>query len=81
MNTESDTYQAIWNIQLPNGNTVTGIINSKEPLEMDEWMGRIEDAVADAVDVGSYHMAVQIGGIINKLWTVRVKRKAFIYPF
>jgi hypothetical protein len=81
MSTESDTYQAIWDIKLPNGNTVTGIINSMEPLEMDEWMERIEDAVTDAVDVGSYHMTVQIGGIINKLWTVRVKRKASICPF
>jgi hypothetical protein len=81
MSTESDTYQAIWEIKLLNGNTVTGIINSLEPLEMDEWMERIESAVADAVDVGRHNITVQIGGIINKLWTVQVKRKASIYPF
>ena len=81
MSTESDTYQAIWDIKLPNGNTVTGIINSMEPLEMDDWMKRIEDAAADAVDVRRHNITVQIGGIINKLWTVQVKRKASICPF
>ena len=81
MSIESDTYQAIWEIKFPNGNTVTGIINSLEPLEINEWMERIESAVADAVDVGRHNITVQIGGIINKLWTVQVKRKASICPF
>jgi hypothetical protein len=48
---------------------------------MSEWQNRIERAVADGVDVGSYDLEVQIGPLLEKKWTVHVKRTAQIVPF
>lgn len=72
--------QAIWRIVTADRD-ISGIINKLEPLDLNGWMECIERAVADAVDVGSYDLEVQIGPLLEKKWTVHVTRKAQIVPF
>jgi hypothetical protein len=72
--------QAVWRV-VTKDRDISGIINSVEPLDMNEWQNRIERAVAEGVDVGSYDLEVQIGSLLEKKWTVHVKRVAQIVPF
>lgn len=72
--------QAVWRV-VTKDRDISGIINSVEPLDMNEWMQRIERAVAEGMDVGSYDLEVQIGPLLEKKWTVHVRRVAQIVPF
>ena len=72
--------QAVWRVVTADRD-ISGIINSVEPLDMNEWQNRIERAVAEGVDVGSYDLEVQMGPFLEKKWTVHVKRTAQIVPF
>lgn len=72
--------QAVWRV-VTKDRDISGIINSVEPLDMNEWMQRIERAVAEGIDVGSYDLEVRIGPLLEKKWTVHVTRKAQIVPF
>jgi hypothetical protein len=78
MNTE--LHQAVWLVRTKDRD-ISGVINSVEPLDMREWQERIERAVAEGVDVGSYDLEVQIGPLLEKKWTVHVRRVAQIVPF
>lgn len=76
----AETHQAIWRV-VTKDRDISGIINSVEPLDLNEWMQRIERAVAEGLDIGSYDLEVQIGPLLEKKWTVHVTRKAQIVPF
>ena len=77
---KKETHQAIWRV-VTKDRDISGIINSVEPLDMNEWMQRIERAVAEGVDVGSYDLEVRIGPLLEKKWTAHVQRVAQIVPF
>ena len=72
--------QAVWRV-VTKDRDISGIINSVEPLNMNEWMQRIERAVAEGLDVGSYDLEVRLGPLLENKWTVHVTRKAQIVPF
>ena len=73
--------QAIWEVATRTG-IITGIINNPEPLGMSEWIDRIERSVADALtEVGTYDLNVRIGPLLEKSWTVHVRRVAQVSPF
>ncbi len=77
---EQETHQAIWTAETAD-RQITGIINSIEPLDMSEWMERLEMAMENELDIGSYDVQVQFGPILQKKWHVIVRKHAALTPF
>ena len=73
--------QVSWTLTDKHGNLKHAVLNQLEPLSMSEWQERIEQSVADAVDVGSYDLDVQFGPLLKLKWHVAVERVATIVPF
>ena len=73
--------QATWSLVDKHGNTKAGVMNSLEPLTLQQWQERIAESVADAVDAGSYDLDVQFAELLKLKWHVVVRRVADVTPF
>ena len=71
----------MWSLIDSDNKAVASVMNSLEPLSMQQWQERIEQSVAEAVDAGSYDLDVQFAELLKLKWHVTVKRVAEVTPF
>lgn len=71
----------MWSLIDSDNKTVASVMNSLEPLSMQQWQERIAQSVAEAVDAGSYDLDVQFAELLKLKWHVTVKRVAEVTPF
>ena len=71
----------MWSLIDSDNKTVASVMNSLEPLSMQQWQERIAQSVAEAVDAGSYDLDVQFAELLKLKWHVVVERVATVIPF
>ena len=71
----------MWSLIDSDNKTVASVMNSLEPLSMQQWQERIAQSVAEAVDAGSYDLDVQFAELMKLKWHGTVKRVAEVTPF